>query len=80
MKSIKKLEDSDLKCDICGADATHYYNSDHTALCQTCHNANIASDWELWCEYVNTSGAQSREDWDATTIEQRIADIEACGF
>ena len=27
----------------------------------------IAADWELWCEYVDTAGVMAHEDWLAMT-------------
>lgn len=29
----------------------------------------IASNWELFCQYVNPDGAMSHEDWDALFVE-----------
>jgi hypothetical protein len=43
-------------------------------------NTQIAGNWDLWTQYVNASGAQSREQWDALTIDERLAIISECGF
>lgn len=42
--------------------------------------AEIAASWALWNEYVNTDATMTREEFDALTIEQRIAlQVEAFG-
>lgn len=33
----------------------------------------IAADWELWCEYVDTAGVMAHEDWLAMTPAERVA-------
>jgi len=40
--------------------------------------AELSTNWHLWCEYVNPSGAQSRAEWDALSVEERIALCVAC--
>lgn len=35
-------------------------------------NLQIANDWNLWCEYVNPDGAQTRAEWNYLTLGQRI--------
>jgi hypothetical protein len=32
-----------------------------------------ALDWDLWCEWVNPGGDMSREEFDALTINERVA-------
>ena len=42
--------------------------------------AEIAADWALWNEFVNTDAAMSREEFDAMTVEQKVAlQVEAFG-
>ena len=41
-------------------------------------NQEIAKSWELWCEYMDTNAEDSRERWEAMTIEERIAELELC--
>ena len=41
-------------------------------------NEEIANDWNLWNQYVNASGAQTFEQWDALTVSERLELIEAC--
>jgi hypothetical protein len=41
-------------------------------------NREIASDWNLWREYIDPSGVMTREEFDAMTIEERVASIEGC--
>jgi len=41
-------------------------------------NEQIANDWNLWNQYVNPSGAQTIEQWEALTISERIAIIVEC--
>lgn len=42
--------------------------------------AEIANDWNLWNEYVNTDATMSREEFDALTTEQKVAlQVEAFG-
>ena len=36
-------------------------------------NEQIASDFDLWGEYYDTGATMTREEFDALTIEQRIA-------
>jgi hypothetical protein len=38
----------------------------------------LARDWDLWCEYVNPSGAMSRDEFDAMTEDQRLTFMAAC--
>lgn len=35
-------------------------------------NETIAQNWQLWCEYVNPDGAQTREEWEAMSTEARL--------
>jgi len=40
----------------------------------------IATDWRLWNEFVNTDSTMSRDEFDALTTEQKVAlQIEAFG-
>ena len=40
----------------------------------------IANDWNLWNEFVNTDAAMSRDEFDALTTEQKVAlQVEAFG-
>ena len=40
----------------------------------------IANNWNLWNEFVNTDAAMSREEFDALTTEQKVAlQVEAFG-
>lgn len=40
----------------------------------------IATDWALWTEYVDADGTMTREEFDALTIEQKVAlQVEAFG-
>jgi hypothetical protein len=40
----------------------------------------IANDWSLWNEFVNTDAAMSRDEFDTLTIEQKVAlQVEAFG-
>ena len=42
--------------------------------------AEIAADWFLWIEYVDPDGTMSRDEFDALTIEQKVAlQVEAFG-
>lgn len=42
--------------------------------------AEIASDWSLWNEFVNTDAAMTRDEFDALTTEQKVElQIEAFG-
>lgn len=42
--------------------------------------AEIAADWVLWNEFVNTDAAMTREEFDALTVEQKVAlQVEAFG-
>lgn len=43
-------------------------------------NAQIAADFDLWMEYADPSGEDTREDFEARTLEENIAILEACGF
>jgi len=36
----------------------------------------IASNWHLWNEYVNPSGAMSHEEFEALTVEERLEIME----
>lgn len=38
----------------------------------------IAGSWELWCEYIDQWAVDTREEWDALTVEERVAQIVAC--
>ena len=40
--------------------------------------AEIAASYELWMEYVDPGGQGTEEQFDAMTIDARIAFIEAC--
>ena len=40
--------------------------------------ADIAANWDLWCEYVNPSGSDSHEDWKARSVKENIERIELC--
>jgi hypothetical protein len=40
----------------------------------------IAADWSLWNEFVNTDATMSRDEFDSLTIEQKVAlQVEAFG-
>lgn len=40
----------------------------------------IANDWALWNEFVNTDATMSRDEFDALTVEQKVAlQVEAFG-
>jgi hypothetical protein len=40
----------------------------------------IANDWALWNEYVNTDATMSRDEFEALTTEQKVAlQVEAFG-
>jgi hypothetical protein len=39
-------------------------------------NDQIARDWDLWCDYIDPNAAMSRAEFDAMTVEQRVALIE----
>lgn len=42
--------------------------------------AEIASDWSLWTQYVDPDATMTRPEFDALTVEQRIAlQVEAFG-
>ena len=42
--------------------------------------AEIANNWHLWNELVNTDAAMTREEFDALTTEQKVAlQVEAFG-
>lgn len=42
--------------------------------------AEIASNFALWNEFVNTDAAMTREEFDAMTVEQKVAlQVEAFG-
>lgn len=43
-------------------------------------NAEIAADYRLWMEYADPSGEDSQEAFDARSVEDKIAILEACGF
>lgn len=38
----------------------------------------VASSWRLWQEHADPDGTMSREDFDAMTVEDRIALQEEC--
>ncbi len=38
----------------------------------------IANDYRLWAEHVDPSGLQTRADFDAMTVDDRIAFIKKC--
>lgn len=40
----------------------------------------IATDFRLWGEYVDTDATMTREEFDALTIEQRLELMAQCGF
>jgi hypothetical protein len=33
----------------------------------------IARDYELWLEYVDPDGVLSQDDWQAMTVDERVA-------
>lgn len=40
----------------------------------------IAANWALWNEYVNTDATMSRDEFDSLTTEQKVAlQVEAFG-
>jgi hypothetical protein len=83
-KISKSTSDGTTTCDLCGgviADGNdvHTY-SDHNSLCDDCNRVNIATEWKLWNEYMNASGAQTFEQWDAMSIDDRVALMIDCGF
>jgi hypothetical protein len=42
--------------------------------------AEIATDWSLWNEFVNTDATMSRDEFDSLTTEQKVAlQVEAFG-
>lgn len=42
--------------------------------------AQIAADWYLWIEYFDGDGAMTRDEFDALTIDQKVAlQVEAFG-
>ena len=42
--------------------------------------AQVAADWNLWNEFVNTDATMTREEFDALTVEQKVAlQVEAFG-
>ncbi len=42
--------------------------------------AEIANNWNLWIEYMDSDGNMAREEFDAMTTEQKIAlQVEAFG-
>ncbi len=42
--------------------------------------AAIASDFALWNEFVNTDGAMTKDEFDAMTVDQKVAlQVEAFG-
>lgn len=40
--------------------------------------AEIAADYRLWMEYVDTAGIDTKADFDAMDTEQRIAIMANC--
>ena len=40
--------------------------------------AEIAADYRLWMEYIDPSGIDTTEAWEAMPIERRIEIITAC--
>ena len=42
--------------------------------------AEIAANWNLWIELVDTNATMTREEFDALTVEQKVAmQVEAFG-
>jgi len=40
--------------------------------------AEIANNWQLWMDHVDPSATMSRDEFDALSINERIAMIVAC--
>lgn len=41
-------------------------------------NERIANSWDLWCEYMDTNGEMTREEFDNLTESERLAQIVNC--
>ena len=41
-------------------------------------NAEIATSWELWCEYVDPAATMTRAEWDAMSVAERLRLMVEC--
>jgi len=74
---------SDDGCYVDGCDCRKYEATTHNGTqgdgtMETCDYREIAEDYDLWTEYVDPSAEGTEEEFDAMTVEERIAFQIAC--